>query len=356
MRQPAPLAFKPDIEEAAKRWDAYYAGDIIDRPIVCVTARREGVRGTRGSNYHERVYGDLNDIIDRALISAEATYYGGEAVPQMWLSFGCDEIAVFCGGELAWSEDSGDTNWSVPFIDSWETAPPLRLDPDNSYFRRMVEFHRLAAEKMYGKVLLSPIDLHSNMDLLAAARGPQRLCMDLLDSPELIDTAMDQARAVFRELWSTLAAAGRMDEAGYCQGMYSMEGAATLQCDFSCMISPAMFRRWVLPALEEEAAIVKHALYHWDGPGAVVHMPDLLASAGLHTLAYVHGDGHGRLSDYVDLFKAVQKGGKAVSFGGSPDEIKAMHRQLAPNKVMYSTWASSEAEAEQILEWFVKNT
>jgi len=57
-RKPAPLEFKPDLEEAAKMWDAFYAGEIIDRPVVCVTARREGFKRARGSDYHERVYGD----------------------------------------------------------------------------------------------------------------------------------------------------------------------------------------------------------------------------------------------------------------------------------------------------------
>jgi hypothetical protein len=35
-----PLAFKPDLADAARRWQAYYAGDLIDRPLVVVTAMR----------------------------------------------------------------------------------------------------------------------------------------------------------------------------------------------------------------------------------------------------------------------------------------------------------------------------
>ena len=135
-----------------------------------------------------------------------------------------------------------------------------------------------------------------------------------------------------------------------------MEGAATLQCDFSCMISPEMFRRWVLPALEEEAEIVKHVVYHWDGPGALVHTDDLLASAGLHTMSYVPGTGHGGHIDHLDLLKRVQKGGKSVQVGGSPEQIKFMHRELKPEKVYYSTGVGSRAEAEELLDWFVKNT
>ena len=355
-RNPAPLEFKPDLPEAARRWEAYLAGEIIDRPMVCVTAPKPGRRVVPGSTYHERAHGDLDAIIERALISAEGIHYGGEALPSFWLSFGCDEIAAFCGGRLFWSEDSGDTCWSEPFVEDWDEALPLRLHEDNPLWQRMLAFYRKAADRMGGKMLLRPLDLHTNFDLLAAVRGTERLCMDLLDRPEAIDRAMQSARAVFPRVWDGIRTAGRMDELGYYQDFYSMEGAACLQCDFSCMMSPAMFRRWVLPALEEEAEIVRHALYHWDGPGALVHTDALCSSRGLHTFSYVPGAGHGSHLQHLDLLKRVQAAGKAVSVGGTPDEIKLMHRELQPEKVMYWTGTPTIAEADDLLAWFVKNT
>ena len=147
-----------------------------------------------------------------------------------------------------------------------------------------------------------------------------------------------------------------MDEFGYHHHCYSMEGAATLQCDFSCMISPEMFRRWVLPALEEEAEIVKHVVYHWDGPAALAHTDDILASAGLHTMSYVPGAGRGGHIDHLNLLKRIQDGGKAVQVNGGMEQIKFMHRELKPEKVYYSTRAGSQAQAEELLDWFVKNT
>jgi hypothetical protein len=41
-QQPASLSLKPDLAEAAHRWEAFYAGEIIDRPVVCVTAPGDG--------------------------------------------------------------------------------------------------------------------------------------------------------------------------------------------------------------------------------------------------------------------------------------------------------------------------
>ena len=355
-RKPAPLEFKPDIEEAAKRWDAFYAGEIIDRPLVTVTAPREGFKRPQFISYRDRAFGDIDDIIGRAIALAEATFYGGEAVPAFNPSFGPDEVAVFMGAEMKWSENSGNTNWSVPFVKNWEEALPLQIQADNPLWQRMLEIYRRAADRMAGKMLLASLDLHTNMDILAAVRGPQQLCIDLMDQPEMIDRAMEDARAIFPVLWNAIGKAARMDEFGYYHHNYSMEGAATLQCDFCCMISPEMFRRWVLPALEEEAQIVKHVVYHWDGPGALVHTDDLLSSIGLHTLSYVPGTGHGGHINHMDLLKRVQKGGKAVHARGTMEQIKIMHRELDPEKVYYATNARSQFEAEQLLDWFVKNT
>jgi hypothetical protein len=355
----AALEFKPDMAEAARRWAAYRAGSLVDRPLVCVTAPREGRKGPPGKGYRDRVFGDLDAAIGNALEGAAACFYGGEAVPSFWTSFGPDEIAVFCGAELAWDDRSEGTNWSKPIVEDWATALPLRLQEEHPLWQRMLRLYQKAAERLEGKMLIQHLDLHTNMDLLAALRGPQRLCLDLVDQPEWVDRAMASARAVFRELWRRIADAGRMDERGHCSGLYAMEGAAVLQCDFICMMSPLLFRRWVLPALEEEAQIARNVFFHWDGPGALVHERDLMASKGLHTFGYVPTVGPGGRIEHIkhlDLLKRVQAAGKSVQAIGTPDEVKAMHRELRPDRVMYCTDCKTQAEAEELLRWFVRNT
>jgi len=356
-KKPPGLSLKPDMEEAARRWDAFYAGEIIDRPVVCVTAPREGVASVPPRlTYREKAFGDVDEVIFRELARAEATFCGGEEVPAFFPSLAVDEVAAYVGAEIQWHPDSPDTNWAVPFVENWEEVLPLRLREDNPLWQRVMTLYERASELLAGKMLIAPLDFHTNMDLLAAIRGPERLCTDLLDQPDVVEEAMKSARAIFPQLWDHVTRAGKMHERGFWQYIFSMEGAALLCCDFIAMISPAMFRRFVLPALEEEASIVKHVFFHWDGPRALVHEADILACEALYLLEYVPGAGEGRYIDHVDLFKRWQAAGKAVWVSGTPDEAKAMHRELRPEKVIYSVQAESQAEAEELLRWFVRNT
>lgn len=351
------MQFKPDFAEAVRHWRAFLAGEIIDRPLVCVTAPKPEAPPSPPLTYRERVQAPLETVVERIEREAAGIYHGGDMIPSARLSFGPDEVACFCGATMKWSEGAGDTNWVEPIVRVWEEALPVRLRGDNPLWRRMRALYRLAGERLEGKMLLRPPDLHTNMDLLASLRGAEALCTDLLDIPETIDRAMADARAVFPELWNAIAGClGPQGARRLTHNLYAPEGAATLQCDFSCMISPAQFRRWVVPALEEECAVVKHALYHWDGPGALTHERDVLGIAGIHTIQYVPGAGRGTHLDHVELLRRIQAAGKAVQVWGTQEELKQLHRLLRPEKTLYWATADSPAEADALVAWFRRNT
>lgn len=351
--------FKPDIEDVARRWQAYWNGDIIDRPIVRAYCKKEGFPARpETASYHERVYGDIIKILEDELSHASKIYYGGDSVPFYQLSFGPDEIAVFCGGNLQWNKDSGDTNWSEPFIDEWEKQLPLKLKEDSPLWKRMLNFYERAADTFNGRIICTPPDFHTNMDLLLAVRGGERLCIDLIDNPEAIDRAMEDCRQIFKSIWQQTKQAGRMDEFGYFDFVsYSPEKSiCRLSCDFSYMIGPDMFKRWVLPTIEFEASLVDYVFYHWDGPGALIHEKDIVSVDKIHTIGYTPNV-YESCTQFTDLFKRLQKAGKAIEVVGTVEEIKFMHKELNPAKTMYYVMGEpSQEEVEKLLQWLIKNT
>ena len=340
------LELKPDYQDTIRRYEAFWNGDMIDRPIVRI--HTQNAIEPYENNYYTRINNDLDELVCGLINNARGTLYLGEALPQPNISFGCDEIAALCGGNLYFENNDRGTSWSKPFVEQWEDVFPIHIKEDNPLWLRKQTFAQKCAEAMSGVMLFSPIDLLTNMDLLQGMRGAEQLCLDMIDRPEVIDKALGYAMEIVDVIYNRLFKPYNLPAAN---------GFDHLQCDFSYMISGSMFRRFVLPYLEREAEYFNNrVLYHWDGPGALTHTDDLLASKNLYLLGYVPGEGRGTHKDYIELYQKAQAHGKAVSIWGAPDEIKYIHKQLRPDRTIYDTAVQTKSEADELLDWFVRNT
>jgi hypothetical protein len=268
-------------------------------------------------------------------------------------------VGAFVGARLDWSPDSEHTSWSVPFVESWEEVLPLRLGAGNDSWERMVELNRLAGRRGEGKFLVGALDLHSNFDWLVAIRGPDRLCMDLVDTPELIHRAMRSVRELYPITYTALYEAGNMAGRGtggwlpyFCEERY-----ATTQCDFACLLSPAQFNEFVLPALEEESEFLDRSVYHYDGATALQHFDAVTSIGRLDGIQWTPTAGGPPMVEWVELLQRFQATGKNVFVGCSAEELREVfHPALKPNLVFYHVGVGSEREADELLRWLERHT
>ena len=354
------LAYKLDFDQAARRWRAFWTGDLLDRPPTMLTVRRPEAPERPGVPQIAGLDGDFGGPLDAFEAWAETMYFAGESLPCFVPSFGPDQYAAFLGCEIITPPDSGDTSWVVPCISEWDDFLPVRLDPGNHYWRLMREFYEACAQRAQGKFLVGALDAHAGVDALAAARGYQQMLLDMMDQPEVIDRAAQQIAGLLPQVYETLWRAGGMDRAGWCSdwsGIGFPGNGCMTQSDFSAMLSPAMFRRWALPTLEREWEYLNYNFYHLDGPECLVHLPDLLAAPRLHGIQWVAGAGHAAQYTWVDIFQKIQGAGKRVQVWGQPEQIKWLHPQLKPNLVVYSVeGVASPAQADELLDWLVRNS
>ncbi len=352
-------AFKPDFEEARERWAAFWQGEIVDRPVAMIRCPKAGVERRPEGRYMEGRDGDYDAVIDRFEAWAATVAWLGEAIPVYVPSFGPDMFAGFLGAPLNYGTQ-GDTNtsWSEPCVEDWAAALPLAIAPENPVWVRTQEFVARLAERSRGRWVVAHLDMHSNLDALAAMRGPERLCMDLLDEPETIDRAIAQMGPLYRMVDRRLRELGRMDQTGssgwipmYCEGRFNVT-----QSDFSCMVGPDQFRRFVLPALEEELAALDHSIYHLDGPDALRHLDDLLALERLDAIQWVPGAGRPPHKGWLELLKRIVGAGKSVIVYCAPAEVPLFHEALGPRRVIYDLRAKTEAEGRGVLDWLKAHT
>jgi hypothetical protein len=354
---PLELAFKPDAADAQRRLRAYWQGDIVDRACVSVRAPKDGTTPARRSLIVAEDF-DLPTAIDQYEAWAAQIFFGGEAMPALMPNYGPDQWAGFLGARLSMVPDM-DTSWAEPLEGIGGDLPDLTLDPANRWWKAIVELTELAAARGQGKFLLSTIDTHSNLDCLSALRGPSQLCMDLIERPDQVLRALERVQSLYKPVYDTLFAAGRMRERGSTSwlDMWSEGRTQAIQCDFCYMISAEHFRRFALPWLEYEMSCLDHAVYHMDGPGQIRHLDDLLALPNLHTIQWVPGAGQPTAPAWLDMLRKIQRAGKGVQVLVSVEEVKAIYSKLAPEKTFY--WVldcPTEAEARRLIDWMVRNT
>jgi len=351
------LSFKPDLDAALERWRAFWNKDLIKRPCVAVTAPKEGVQPVPGPPGQYLPDADFDQIVNQAEASMASIYYGGEAMPFFQPSFGPDQLAAFVGGQLDHSQDSESTTWSVPFVDDWRASLPLRLGQGNNTWQRMLELCRKAGEHGKDKFLVGMLDLHSNLDWLASIRGPERLCMDIIDQPDIVHKAMANVRQLYQIVYEDIYKAAGMAERGTCGFLpyFCEERYATTQCDFCLLLSPNDFGEFVLPAIEEESRFLDHSVYHYDGRGALRHFDAITGIKKLDGIQWTPSAGDKPMIEWIDLLKRFQATGKSVFVRCNPEELKIFHRELKPNLVFYCIPARSEHEADQLLRWLETN-
>jgi 5-methyltetrahydrofolate--homocysteine methyltransferase len=353
---PLRLAHKPDAAEAQQRLRAYWQGEIRDRACADVRAPRDGFVVPKRSLIVAEDF-DLAGAVDKFDRWAAQMFFGGESMPALMPNYGPDQWAAFLGAKITLAPEM-DTSWAEPCVDDWDEVS-WEIDPANPWWKAIVDLTRLAAQRGEGKFILSTIDTHSNVDCLAALRGPQRLCMDLVERPEAVLRALRRVDALYRPVFDTIYDLGRMREFGSLSwlGMWSDGRTQAIQADFCCMISPQHFRQFVMPSLEYEVSCLDHAVYHMDGPGQIRHLDDLVALPNLHTIQWIPGAGQAPLPEWVGLLERIQNHGKSVQVLATVDEVKAIYCQLPPEMTFYLVHdCPSESDACELLRWMKNHT
>jgi len=356
------LAYKQDFDRVTEVWKAYWEGEIITRPPVWATVTKPGAQpNDLGRRYWHAVHGNFDFLIQQIDLWLEGTEFLGEAVPNVGPDLGPDQFAAFLGSDFEFSADSPETDWVRRTIDDWSTALPLRMDPDGKHWKGILALSRLLAGHSQGRYLLSVADLHSNMDALLALRGSERLCMDFYDAPDKIAAAISQVRALYQPAYEALYEAGDMGgERGSCgwAPFWSEGKFATIQCDFLALLSPELSRRFVIPALEEEASYLDHCVYHLDGPGCLPHLDDILSIKAIDAIQWVPGAGKPPMHEWMDVLKKCQAAGKGLQMSDINDleTVKKVARALRPEGLLYNLAVSTRDEALRIIDWLERNT
>ena len=223
-------------------------------------------------------------------------------------------VASYLGSEIGFKED---TVWFNKCLDSWDGVPKLKFDPENKWFKKHIQLAKDCKELAGDDFVVDMPDLMENIDVLASLRGAQDILFDLLDEPDMIGERIQEVTDCYYEYYDRFYDIIKDEEGGNAYTVFQIWGpgrTVKLQCDFSAMMSPEDFRKYIQPSLREQSEKVDHVLYHLDGPAAIKHMDALMEIDGIDALQWTSGDAgpDGTLPDWDVIYDKAIAAGKSI--------------------------------------------
>ncbi len=308
-----PINNLPDWETRLARQDAFWAGDIIDRPVTIIQLPKANPVWPAKKNWknHRERWMDEEYVADFNCAIARNTHYYGDALPMAYPNLGPEVFSAFFGQELEY----GDwTSWSIPVLHDWAHVDTLAFSEKNFYWKKILSITDAMLAKGRGLFYTGITDLHPGGDAIAAFRDPLNFNLDMIDAAESVQRLLgpvNQANVFIMDFYfRKLAGAGQAFTAW--PGIVSTKRWYVPSNDFSCMISKEMFDTLFLPGIAEECRQLEASIYHLDGPNALRHLDSLLGIKELNAIQWVYGDGHGTSKDWLPVYKKCQASGKGL--------------------------------------------
>jgi hypothetical protein len=341
----------PHAGQAMQRIGAWYQCQVIDRAPVRFMAHNAfldtGVDYSALSPEERRTrWFDVEHQVGLFERSIEGRTFHGETFPIYWPNLGPNVYAAFYGLELEFGEV---TSWSEPVVRHWDDVDCLSLDMEGIYFKKIEELTRHALERCAGKYLVGYTDLHPGIDCAAAWRGMDRLCVDMIDSPERVQALTRRAIADFEMVYDHFDAMlkAHQQPSSSWMGIPSSGRMHIPSCDFAALISPRLFAEYALPVLQQEVQSMTHNVFHLDGKGVARHLDAILSVPEVHAVQWVQGVGDDQpIMQWVPFIKELQSKGMPVIVDLTSGELDDFMEALPPEGLFL--WMATESEQEEL--------
>ena len=271
-----------------------------------------------------------------------------DILPVANTQLGPGSLAAILGGVF---EGGEDTIWIHPNPDF---TNEIVFNPEHPNWILHKELLKACKAKANGHYFVGMPDLMEGLDVLAALKGTDRVLLDTVMQPEILEQQMQQINDIYFKVFDELYDIIREgDEMAFCYfSSWAPGKMSKLQSDISTMISQDDYRRFVQPFIREQCQKIDYTLYHLDGVGAMHHLPALLEIEELNAIQWTPGVGEpqGGSPKWYDLYKKILAGGKSVmACWVTLDELKPLLDHIGADGVHLEMDFHNEKEVEQAM-------
>jgi hypothetical protein len=366
------MDYKPDWEQAQQRLRAWWHHAALDRCCIAVHARKnsstlpplpdlqyvawmDGMDEIAEDDQPalERWWMDPDLNYDRAIRWFEGSHFGGEALPVTQVNWGAMAMAAMFGSPPVFGKE---TVWYKPVITDWD-AWEWHFDPaTNPIWRAILTIVERFLADAPGRYFVGSPELGNGADVLSLMRGMDQLALDLYMHPEAVKRGVDFISDVWVQLMQHIHQKTEMANAGGILAWMSLWAPGRIDqiaCDFSSVISPAMFREFFVPEIVKMGNWCEYGVYHLDGPACIKNMLDVLLEIDqIKTIQFTPGAGAPPAYSpaYMPRYRQILASGRNLYLLAAPDEIESILAELPPEGLFFRTFVSTEDEANDLLK------
>jgi len=336
--------YKQNWDESYKRMMAWWAGDGLDRPLVLAPAVSLDAPHFEYDPLPLHSERDLDECFQLAQTRHRLSRlaHPAESAPFAWTGYGsllC-MLAAMAGASVNHDADTG-TAWIGQAEDDLFERPLPQFDtccPPYAFAIRMIDVHH----DLFGfDVVLGGNGMLDPLTTLSMMRGAEALCMDLLERPDVVMLWAERLNELYLRIISgyriARAAHGRREDYNWT-GIWAPGDMDAVQCDFSTMLSPAMFKRYALPLVEQQCEFFDYALWHLDGTQEIRHLDAICSVPNIRAIQWI-SEKRGSQLEYLDLFRRIRSLGRSLTLNvDCPDEAVALTGTLGKDGLAFSLW------------------
>ena len=276
-----------------------------------------------------------------------------DILPVANTQLGPGSLAAILGGVF---EGGEDTIWihPRPVVDGFD-VDDIVFDSNHPNWLLHKNLLRACKQKAQGHYYVGMPDLMEGLDVLAALKGTDKVLLDTVMQPEVLEHQMQQINdiyfRVFDELYDIIREGNEM---AFCYfSSWAPGKMSKLQSDISTMISVDDYRRFVQPFIREQCQKIDYTLYHLDGVGAMHHLDALLEIKELNAIQWTPGVGEpqGGSPKWYDLYQKILASGKSImACWVTLDELHPLLDSIGGEGVHIEMDFHNEREVEQAMK------
>lgn len=332
-----------------QNYTAFWKGE-LDRPLIVAYGPKDCSQGYGPFHNPYTPKDSAEIIVFKAEKSIENTLCYGDAFPCFWPNFGPSLIAAMV--DLCGLHYSADTIWFKPKEMRYLKDINIKANLKNEWFVKIKGVTRLAVEKFDSRAQVAFTDLGGNLDLLSACRTPNNLLMDLIDYPDQVKRITWEFHESWWSYYNEIVKIIEKQRLGFSPWALTWAPGRTyiMQCDFASMISPDMFKEFVVPEVQKTCQRLDYTFFHLDGPNMVPHVEHLLNIEELDGIQWQPGASAPSGDTWTDLISKILEVGKLVQLITNRKQTLNAIRNFGSKNIIYLvTEPLCPEEAERFL-------